>query len=304
MTLPWMAAKIVLRPVGDLRPHAGNARLHSAEQLEQIKASMRAFGFTNPLLVDEADEVIAGHGRLEAATALGIAKVPVIVLRHLTSAQKDALRLADNRIAENATWDQALLRDALVAKTAKTHLTRLQPSVHRAALIDEQFFVSDEHPVRRLLNRLAQVRDGKGSAFQQRNERIGELVTQANRQFHDDVGVFEPLVGELESLLDAARLRAECVRLRISNVTILPAPLQRTSARLVGLSLPESRKVRLRRLSPKAVARDEEVTIPLEAAPARAVAALTALLRELVPPEDAAAPGQADGSDAGSINAS
>jgi hypothetical protein len=56
------------------------------EQLEQIKASMRAFGFTNPLLVDEADEVIAGHGRLEAATALGIAKVPVIVLRHLTSA--------------------------------------------------------------------------------------------------------------------------------------------------------------------------------------------------------------------------
>ena len=107
-----------------------------------------------------------------------------------------------------------------------------------------------------------------------------------------------------DALLDAARLRAECVRLRISNVTILPAPLQRTSARLVGLSLPESRKVRLRRLSPKAVARDEEVTIPLEAAPARAVAALTTLLRELVPPEDAAAPGRADGSAAGSISAS
>jgi len=57
--------------------------------------------------------VIAGHGRLEAALALGIAKVPVIVLRHLSPAQKDALRLADNRIAENATWDQTLLRDAL-----------------------------------------------------------------------------------------------------------------------------------------------------------------------------------------------
>ena len=113
MSLPWMAAKIVLRPVAELRPHAGNARLHSADQLEQIKASMLAFGFTNPLLVDEAGELIAGHGRLEAATALGIAKVPVIVLRHLSPAQKDALRLADNRIAENATWDQALLRDAL-----------------------------------------------------------------------------------------------------------------------------------------------------------------------------------------------
>ena len=113
MSLPWMAAKIALRPVAELRPHARNARMHSAEQLEQIKASMQAFGFTNPLLVDEAGELIAGHGRLEAATALGIAKVPVIVLRHLSAGQKDALRLADNRIAENATWDQALLRDAL-----------------------------------------------------------------------------------------------------------------------------------------------------------------------------------------------
>jgi DNA modification methylase len=108
-----MAAKIVLRPVGELRAHAGNARLHSAEQIDQIKASMLAFGFTNPLLVDEHGVLIAGHGRLEAAQALGIAKVPVVVLKHLSPAQKDALRLADNRIAENATWDQALLRDAL-----------------------------------------------------------------------------------------------------------------------------------------------------------------------------------------------
>ena len=127
MTLPWMAAKIVLRPVGDLRAHAGNARLHSAEQIEQIKASMLAFGFTNPLLVDEDGVLIAGHGRLEAAAALGIAKVPVIVLRHLSAAQKEALRLADNRIAENATWDQALLRDALAAVPAV-------PEINLAAL--------------------------------------------------------------------------------------------------------------------------------------------------------------------------
>lgn len=118
MTLLWMAAKILLRPVAELRPHAGNARIHSAEQLEQIKASMLAFGFTNPLLVDEAGVLIAGHGRLEAASALGMAKVPVIVLRHLSAAQKEALRLADNRIAENAAWDQALLRDALVSVQA------------------------------------------------------------------------------------------------------------------------------------------------------------------------------------------
>ncbi len=113
MSLPWMAAKIVLRPVDELRAHAGNARVHSAEQIEQIKASMLAFGFTNPLLVDEDSVLIAGHGRLDAAQALGVAKVPVIVLKHLSPAQKEALRLADNRIAENATWDQALLCEAL-----------------------------------------------------------------------------------------------------------------------------------------------------------------------------------------------
>jgi DNA modification methylase len=79
---------------------------------------MLAFGFTNPLLVDEMGVLIAGHGRLEAAVALGIDKVPTIVLRHLSAAQKEALRLADNRIAENATWDQALLRDALAAVQA------------------------------------------------------------------------------------------------------------------------------------------------------------------------------------------
>src|SRR5690606_36787264 len=93
-----------------------------AAQIEQIKASMLAFGFTNPLLVDEAGVLIAGHGRLEAAVALGIDKVPTIVLRHLSAAQKEALRLADNRIAENATWDQALLRAALAAVQAAPDL--------------------------------------------------------------------------------------------------------------------------------------------------------------------------------------
>ncbi|WP_051089347.1 site-specific DNA-methyltransferase [Elioraea tepidiphila] len=117
-----MAAKIVLRPVAELRAHPGNARVHSAAQIEQIKASMLAFGFTNPLLVDEHGTLIAGHGRLEAALALGIARVPVIVLKHLSAAQKEALRLADNRIAENATWDQALLREALAAVQAAPDL--------------------------------------------------------------------------------------------------------------------------------------------------------------------------------------
>jgi len=115
MTLPWMAARIALRPVDELRAHPGNARLHGAAQIEQIKASLLAFGFTNPLLVDADGVLIAGHGRLAAAQALGMDRVPVIVLRHLSAPQKEALRLADNRIAENASWDQALLREALAA---------------------------------------------------------------------------------------------------------------------------------------------------------------------------------------------
>ena len=118
MTLPWMAERIQLRAIASLRPHAGNARVHDAAQLAQIMASMQAFGFTNPLLVDEDGVLIAGHGRLAAAEALGIAKVPVIVLKHLAPAQKEALRLADNRIAENATWDQTLLHDALASVQA------------------------------------------------------------------------------------------------------------------------------------------------------------------------------------------
>ncbi|MCQ4162157.1 site-specific DNA-methyltransferase [Roseomonas sp. GC11] len=113
MTLPWLAATILLRPAAELRAHPGNARRHAPAQIAQIQASMRAFGFTNPLLVDEAGVLIAGHGRLEAALALGLETVPTIVLRHLSPAQKEALRLADNRIAENASWDQALLREAL-----------------------------------------------------------------------------------------------------------------------------------------------------------------------------------------------
>ncbi len=80
MTLPWMAAKIVLRPVAELRPHAGNARVHSAAQLEQIKASMLAFGFTNPLLVDEDGAVATAYGAwgekvLYGRTVIGMTRV-------------------------------------------------------------------------------------------------------------------------------------------------------------------------------------------------------------------------------------
>lgn len=102
-------------PVGRLIPYVRNARTHSADQIAQIAASIAEFGFTNPILIGEDDVIIAGHGRLMAAQQLGLPDVPVIVLDHLSEAQRRALVIADNRLAEHAGWDQDLLRAELVA---------------------------------------------------------------------------------------------------------------------------------------------------------------------------------------------
>ncbi|WP_431266936.1 ParB/Srx family N-terminal domain-containing protein [Dankookia sp. P2] len=95
--------------VADLVPYARNARTHSEAQVAQIAASIREFGFTNPILVDGERGVIAGHGRLMAARKLGLAEVPTIELSHLTPAQRRAYVLADNKLALNAGWDDDLL---------------------------------------------------------------------------------------------------------------------------------------------------------------------------------------------------
>ena len=97
------------RPVGDLIPYARNARTHSEAQVALIAGSIREFGFTNPVLVDGGNGIIAGHGRLMAAQKLGLVTVPVIELAHLSEAQKRAYILADNRLAEQAGWDSDLL---------------------------------------------------------------------------------------------------------------------------------------------------------------------------------------------------
>jgi DNA modification methylase len=98
------------RPIGDVTPDIRNARTHSKKQVDQIAASIAAFGFTNPILIDGEARVIAGHGRLRAAKALGLTQVPTILLPHLSEAQTRALRLADNKIALNAGWDLDLLK--------------------------------------------------------------------------------------------------------------------------------------------------------------------------------------------------
>ena len=101
--------KIEQRKIAELIPFARNSRTHSEEQIAQIAASIREFGWTNPILVDEENTIVAGHGRLSAANRLGMAEVPVITLNGLTAAQKRALVIADNKLALNAGWDMELL---------------------------------------------------------------------------------------------------------------------------------------------------------------------------------------------------
>lgn len=97
-------------PTESLVPYARNSRTHSVEQVAQIAASIREFGFLNPIITDGKDGIIAGHGRVLAAQRLGIKELPCIEASHLTDAQRRAYVIADNKIALNADWDDDMLR--------------------------------------------------------------------------------------------------------------------------------------------------------------------------------------------------
>lgn len=97
-----------------IAPYVKNARTHSEEQISQIVDSIREFGFTNPILIDQHNELIAGHGRLEAAKIVGLETVPAVRLSDLTEQQVKALRIVDNQLALNAGWDLDLLAAEIV----------------------------------------------------------------------------------------------------------------------------------------------------------------------------------------------
>lgn len=107
---PGLKLRVKYWPPDRLVPSPRNARSHSEAQVAEIAGSIRAFGFSNPILVGDDDDIIAGHGRLAAARKLGLAEVPVIVLKGLTDFQRRQLVLADNRIALNAGWDLEMLK--------------------------------------------------------------------------------------------------------------------------------------------------------------------------------------------------
>ena len=109
-----MKHKIEYLKLNKLTGYATNSRTHSDEQIDQIAASITEFGFTNPILIDENNVIIAGHGRLEAAKQLKLDEAPCLRLSHLSEAQKKAYVIADNKLALNSGWDNDLLRQEVI----------------------------------------------------------------------------------------------------------------------------------------------------------------------------------------------
>lgn len=112
-TVRIAAEQLTMVSIDDLIPYANNAKQHSAKQINQIRASLREFGFVTPVLIDFDNNIIAGHGRVEAARAEGMREVPCVLVTNLTEAQRKAYILADNRLSETAAWDAELLQIGL-----------------------------------------------------------------------------------------------------------------------------------------------------------------------------------------------
>lgn len=160
MKSPPTPKRIEMWPVTRLVPYERNARTHSPEQVAQIAASIREFGFTNPILVDSSDGIIAGHGRLAAACQLGMNQVPVIVLDYLTEAQRRAYVIADNKLALNAGWNETLLQveladlgemdfDLSLIGFSDDELAQLMPEVERLEAMPE-LADGDREPIQQM----------------------------------------------------------------------------------------------------------------------------------------------------------
>jgi IstB-like ATP binding protein/ParB-like nuclease domain len=181
------ALKIRYKDPSQLTPRLQNPRTHTARQIKQIVESIKNFGFINPILIDGADEIIAGHARADAAKLIGMSDVPTVRVDHLTPAQVLAYVIADNRLAENAGWDRELL--SLEARDEK-RLLRLQRQLagYKLLIIDELGYVPLSQTGAELLFEV----------FSQRYERGSTIVT-SNLPFDEWTSVFgsERLTGAL-----------------------------------------------------------------------------------------------------------
>ena len=145
------------RKVNELIPYINNSRTHSDAQIGEIAASIREFGWTNPILIDGENGIIAGHGRLKAAMLLGMEEVPVIELSHLSETQKKAYIIADNKLAMNAGWDMELLKleiSELEDKDFNLDLLGFDPS--ELQLDEPDYSVLDDEDIEKQLDDMAQ----------------------------------------------------------------------------------------------------------------------------------------------------
>lgn len=145
-----IAGPKLMYPIDRPKPHPQNARQHSEDQVMQLARSIQEFGFTQPILVDENDTILAGHGKHLAARHLGLTEVPVIVLRGLSEIQKRAYLIADNQLGLNSRWDDDKLRplvEQLERELASLDITGLSPQETDRILADlapEQSFMDDD----------------------------------------------------------------------------------------------------------------------------------------------------------------
>lgn len=146
LTVRAAAEQLLMVPIDELVPYANNARVHTKAQIAQIRASLREFGFVAPVLIDFDNNIIAGHGRVEAARAEGMTEVPCVLVSNLTEAQRKAYILADNRLSETGSWDPQLLKleiEGLEALSFDTGLTGFD-----MAAVENLQFGKTERPVK------------------------------------------------------------------------------------------------------------------------------------------------------------
>lgn len=144
--LQGVQQKVSLRSLTELIPAVRNPRQHSPEHVAQIAASIKEFGFTIPVLVDERGELIAGHGRVLAAKKLGMRTVPVLVATDWSDSQKRAYRIADNRLTETGSWDELILREELAELVGQfpPDVLGFEPSALDALLLEEPMLEVEE----------------------------------------------------------------------------------------------------------------------------------------------------------------
>lgn len=153
--------QIEMKAVEVLKPYSGNARSHSKKQIQQIADSIRRFGFTNPVLISDQDEIVAGHGRVMAAKQLGISMIPTLRLSNLSDEERRAYVIADNKLALNAGWDTEIL------------------AIELQALIDIDFDVTlTGFSLAEIDFTLDQARDGSPTGPDEAADIVPELPTQ------------------------------------------------------------------------------------------------------------------------------